>query len=530
MPGRLPAPIEFVLDPGISADDVLAALATVGDVDDVDVSSSDRTYLDTFDRRLEARGLTLERSATMELALGEAGRTVQRGLAHPASADRIFAHELEPARLRDRLAGVAKERALLSQGRVRSVVTTTVIRNGDEKIIVRLVLDAPSVVRRAHTPEPLAARVRVAPVLGYEQSFRAAAGALEAVPGVRVAHRTLAADAAQLVSPCASPLQQLPVLTREMTAGHATALVCRHLADTVDANLGGALVDIDTEFLHDVRVAIRRTRTVVREIKGVLPEPTRRRAQSDLRWIQQVTGPTRDLDVQLLAWPAATASLGAGAAGDLEPLHDLLVRKRQQAWRAMRRHLRGSRFTETWAAWRTLIDGPLGAAVPDAPNATRPIDVVAGDRIRRVYRDMVRAGSVIDSETPPEALHDLRKRGKELRYLLELFGSLWPVPATKRLIGTVKDFQDLLGRFQDCEVEATYLRSLAPELVGAAGGPDALLALGQHLDRLAADQSAAREAFASQFAAFSSRHTSAAVRTTFGPQPAPERRGSGELR
>ena len=56
--------------------------------------------------------------------------------------------------------------------------------------------------------------------------------------------------------------------------------------------------------------------------------------------------------------------------------------------------------------------------VPSHEMGSNSIDAVAADRIRRVYRKMVRDGSRIEADSPDEDLHELRKRGKELRYEL----------------------------------------------------------------------------------------------------------------
>src|SRR4029079_10709591 len=98
-----------------------------------------------------------------------------------------------------------------------------------------------------------------------------------------------------------------------------------------------------------------------------------------------------------------------------------------------------------------------------------------------------------------EALHDLRKQGKELRYLLESFGSLFPAATVKPLVRTLKDLQDTLGRFQDREVQADYVRELGDEVRDEAGGTDALMAMGLLRERLAAQQEQARAEFAERF-------------------------------
>ena len=70
-------------------------------------------------------------------------------------------------------------------------------------------------------------------------------------------------------------------------------------------------------------------------------------------------------------------------------------------------------------------------------------------------------GGAIDASSPAEAYHELRKKGKELRYLLELFGvPLFPDEVVKPMIKSLKALQDVLGRHQDREVQTAMLRSL----------------------------------------------------------------------
>ena len=77
---------------------------------------------------------------------------------------------------------------------------------------------------------------------------------------------------------------------------------------------------------------------------------------------------------------------------------------------------------------------------------------------------MVKMGQAIDDDSPAEDLHELRKVGKELRYLLEFFASLYPAEVVKPFVKSLKGLQDQLGRFQDREVQANALRELAPEV------------------------------------------------------------------
>ena len=70
--------------------------------------------------------------------------------------------------------------------------------------------------------------------------------------------------------------------------------------------------------------------------------------------------------------------------------------------------------------------GPLiELPVPDRPDATVPIAGSGGRRIRRVYRHVRAMGSAIDPSGPGVAYHELRKKRKELRYLLDNADGTW---------------------------------------------------------------------------------------------------------
>jgi CHAD domain-containing protein len=476
----------------------------------------DRVLLDTFDGRLRAAGLSAERSAgrpaSRTLTLREPGAPART--AEVASAPRHLADELPAGPVRERLAGVLGVRALLPLVRVRSRMRQLAVLNGDAKTVVRLEVEQPEVVADGRRRAALAARLRVRPVLGYDKAFERVARTLTGELGLDPAPAPLVVEAAALagVRPTRAPSKVK--LVRGTRADEAAGAVLTRLVDVAEENLPGTLEDLDTEFLHDLRVSIRRARSVLRELRGVQPPAERAHLRAELRWAQALTGPVRDLDVQLLEWDELTEALPAGRAAELGPLHELLTRRRAAALRSLRRGLRGDRFADALVEWRALAASRAGVAA-ERPRAGLPIEAVAGDRIRSVYRRMVRDGRAIDDGSAPEALHDLRKRGKELRYLLELFGGLFPGPVVKPMVSALKSLQDVLGRFQDRAVQAELLRGLGDELAAQPGGPAALMAVGLVVEALHADQAAAREAFAERFEAFASVRQRERMRGTF---------------
>ena len=95
---------------------------------------------------------------------------------------------------------------------------------------------------------------------------------------------------------------------------------------------------------------------------------------------------------------------------------------------------------------------------------------------------------------------------------------LFDPDVVKPMVKTLNGLQDVLGTHQDREVQADHLRSLADELAGGVGGPEALMVLGVLVDRLEAEQRAARSHFAERFAAFAAKDQRKLVSATFrGP-------------
>jgi CHAD domain-containing protein len=256
---------------------------------------------------------------------------------------------------------------------------------------------------------------------------------------------------------------------------------------------------------------------VQRELKGVFPPERLAHFRSEFRWLQQATGDARDLDVHVLEFDDMRSVVPEAMRGDLDPLLGVLRTRRAKARIGLVAALRSERATGLLADWRAFLGGLEAADEADRPDAARPIGAVAGERIRKVYRQMVRMGEAIDESSPAEAYHELRKKGKELRYLLELFGApLYAAEVVKPMIRTLKGLQDVLGRHQDREVQVALLRSLGPAVGEAQASEAALMAMGALIARLAEDERAARSEFAASFAEFASHEQRQVVKETFG--------------
>ena len=306
-------------------------------------------------------------------------------------------------------------------------------------------------------------------------------------------------------------------LAYEQRADAAAAAVLRRLLGVIVANREGALADVDSEFLHKMRISVRRSRTVQRQLARVFPSLELPGFRSEFRWLQQATGEARDLDVYLLGFDDMSELVPQAFRGDLGPLRQVLEHWRLTAHGEMARAVSSRRTEELLHDWEILLESLVEMPTDDRPAATKSIGELAGKRIRIVYKRVVRMGRAIGPSSPPQSYHELRKTGKELRYLLELFGAQLHDPdVVGPMVTSLKALQETLGRHQDREVQIAMLRSLADEVATLPRGPRAVMAMGMLIDRLSIDELAAREEFAERFAALSAAKQRRLVRKAFG--------------
>jgi CHAD domain-containing protein len=510
---------EFQLAAATNPAEVAEALAQHLSVDDAGSRETDRTYYDTFDALLREAGLSAaHEDGELEVIGRDAGEVRMRATA--ARADKpLFPSELESGPLRDALLEVVDVRALLPLVRVRTRERSLHVLDDERKTVVRITIEQPALVAANGRRKPLGSRLRAAAVRGYDRELDQVRLVLTHELGLAPAELPLLDEAVRASGQDPEGISSkisVPLLFEERS-DRAAARVLRGLLEVIEANLDGTIANIDSEFLHDYRVSVRRSRSVQRELKRIFPPDELSVFRDQFRWLQRATGDSRDLDVYVLEFDSMRAIVPEDMRSDLDPLLAVLEAHRSKARRAMARKLRGKRATSLLARWSSLLDHLEQLPDDNRPDAARPIGEVAGERICKVYRKMVKMGGAIDEASPAADYHELRKRGKELRYLLELFGvALYPHDVVKPMIKSLKGLQDVLGRHQDREVQVATLTDLSDEIASIDRGAAALMATGVLVARLGEDELAARAEFAQRFEMFASKAQRKLVKDTFG--------------
>jgi triphosphatase len=247
-----------------------------------------------------------------------------------------------------------------------------------------------------------------------------------------------------------------PVLDESLTVEQAFVAIAWNCLDQLQRNQRGVAEQADPEFIHQMRVALRRLRSALSLFSIALPRASWAPWAPELRWLAGELGGARDWDVleeELL--PPLVEHLR-----ERRPLGYLPQRVRRQRLKA-RREARAAIATprygllmltvERWIeakVWRAsasaeqtaLLDGPIKALA----------DMLLGRRHEQLHRRGRRLARLDD-----EKRHRVRVTAKKLRYAAEFFVSLYSRKAARAYLSALATLQDALGLLND---DATALR------------------------------------------------------------------------
>ncbi|MBN1239005.1 MAG: CHAD domain-containing protein, partial [Gammaproteobacteria bacterium] len=243
------------------------------------------------------------------------------------------------------------------------------------------------------------------------------------------------------------------------------------------------------EGVHRLRVATRRARAAIRAFKGVLPAELRADVADELKWLAGILGDMRDLDVYREHYPAYRAALPPRDAAALAPFERHLQSEAQQASAALVAALDSVRYERLLARLAASVgaDGATADASRDKGESIRDAGVRS---IEAAAAGVLKRGRRVRRASPASELHELRKAGKKLRYLVEFLEPYFdgrlaaPRKALTRL-------QGVLGDYQDASAADARVRRYAEGKASAAE----LLALGQLLGAQSRSADAARRRF-----------------------------------
>lgn len=234
--------------------------------------------------------------------------------------------------------------------------------------------------------------------------------------------------------------------------------------------------------VHQLRVALRRLRSVLRELAPFGADAASARAlEQSWRSPFAALGTTRDLQVQRNSlWPQLQAAGGPPlewpqAAPAAAPADVVTAREFNRAALAT--------LALAWHSPQPADPGvPAAAAASAAPSAASsavsssaphaPLETQARALLRRLWR-RTQSDTKGFATAPVEQQHRLRKRLKRLRYVLDFLGPLYPRKALRAFQAELANALDALGALNDVQTAAAACRERARQEAQGAQGAQA---------------------------------------------------------
>jgi CHAD domain-containing protein len=460
-------------------------------------------YYDTFDWRLYHKSLLLCSTAhTLLLQSLETSTVLDRTT---MTVPPVLLSDFPRGSLQERVAPIIAMRALLKLFAMEAECTHLRLLNNDAKTVLRLCVEVDTLAD-AKDARPFATYLWLKPIRGYDKEAKKFSRWLTS-KGWTISHDHVYVQglAAVKKQPGTYSSKIRLHLQPTLRSDEAVKILLRELFHIIKCNTEGVKNDLDTEFLHDFRVAVRRARAVLGQIKEVFPDDVTAQLKNDCAYLGAITNRVRDLDVYLLHKARYQALLPPSVRPAIEPLFAHLQRERTKAWCTLGRQLDSPTYADIVQRWDAfLAQPPAGDAA--VANASRPIIEVVRKRLRRRCRSIVQLGTPLLTEPDDERLHALRIAGKKLRYVLECFVSLFPGKKTTVLIKHLRHLQDNLGHAHDLFVQQEALRHFATMFAGADQQTHhTLQALDILMHRLEEEKQTVGQAFPALFAAFAAR-------------------------
>lgn len=502
--------LQFEFPVNLTAEKFIAQLSDHNDTQLVSRQHALKTFYDSFDWRLYAHGITCDftrAKTSSSLTL----RNLDNNLIIASmSLDEVpaFARQFKSGKVRGILESILEMRALLSLCKLDHERYQLNIFNSDQKTILRLLIEA---------YEPLNNYVAVQTIRGYEKTAEHIIHRLTTKLGLTpTVHPLLLSALKRQGRKPKEYTSKLNInLDPDMRADIASKYIYSYLLKIINNNEQGVINNTDSEFLHDFRVAVRRTRSGLSQIKGVLPDPINSYFTDFFSWLGQITGPTRDLDVYLLNFEHYKNSLPIAIREDLNPLYDFLLAKQQKSQRELAKKLQSEKYLSTLCEWEQYLKEEVQKNPPES-HAKLTIKKLADLRIWKNFNRVLQEGNTITEQSEAEILHNLRKTCKKLRYLMEFFQNLYPENQIRQPIKSLKELQEVLGNIQDYQVQETHLKLFSEEMLSHNIPANTFLAMGVLIQNLDASRCKARNDFAAKFTAFKQAENQHIFKALFG--------------
>ncbi len=504
----------YALPMDMEIDDLLTELERLYPVVEYPSTKSREQYLDTFDWRLYGNGVVVRRSGRKYTLSTFGGKLLSE--VEGTQKKNPFWWDFPVGTFQETLQELAEIRALVPLLQVKKNNRHIRLLNKDKKTVLVLTLELGEVEAEGREKGDLPAVLYGREIRGYQNSFNRVDGLLKE-SGFKEVPENEPLLLRALSSVERQPFDYISKFSISLGAHsrvhESVSDICLLLMQAMEDNLPGVIADVDSEFLHDFRIAVRRTRSLISQLKKVLPAKETIHFNREFKWLGSVTGVVRDLDVYLLKQQEYQDMLPEQLHPGLASFFQSLEQARKKELRLMQIALCSERLPKLLKDWESFLTSAPKKSWEGSGKSCKKIAMkVIDKRFKRIIND----GLKIDTNSPDESLHTLRIQGKKLRYLIEFFRSFFVEENVAVFLKQMKKLQNNLGDFNDLTVQQEMLCRYQDGLSGRSKRTVMIAsALGGLIAHLNDEQNSVRRKFEKTFQNFSNAENISLFKTTF---------------
>ncbi len=284
--------------------------------------------------------------------------------------------------------------------------------------------------------------------------------------------------------------------------------------------LPGVRQDIDTEFVHQARVATRRMRSALRLFHDAVPENAGTYLAGELKWLGGMFGTVRDLDVFLLNLSRFEGQIKFFPGRKKKAFENWIEKHRRAPLKALHEALDSARYKSLERRLSRFLERPLPVR-PQAVLAIKPVRDMAPVIIQEKFDAVMAQGDKVLANPKPKQFHRLRIQMKKLRYAAEFMATAYDGGLDPFIERTV-EIQNCLGELQDTVFTGGFVEDLLNAWKGKLVDPDLLFILGEIYQLQAEIARIRQEKFSKIWEHFSSEETITLLKETLHGQTAAE--------
>ena len=242
-------------------------------------------------------------------------------------------------------------------------------------------------------------------------------------------------------------------------------------------NIPGAIADVDTEFVHQARVATRRMRSLLRLFAGAVPKRSADYFTGELLWLGSLFGAVRDLDVFSLNIIKFRNDIALAPQKIIELLLRQIQGERASLLANLKEELASTRCRIFFLRLSTFT-ARKPAIRPLAPLALSKVAQIAPSVIFELLDKTIGLGKLLSLKPKLRNFHKLRIQFKKLRYAAEFFNPAFGGALSLFITDAVK-IQDCLGELQDTVFTRELIVGLLKKWKGSVMEPRLIFILGE---------------------------------------------------